>query len=457
MSKTAVVMGGSLAGLMAARVLTERFEQVIVLERDRCLPSAPHASVPQAHHVHVLLLRGLQILDALFPGFSDELIREGGLLLDSARDFHWFTPAGWAPRFTSGLPFLAVSRPLLESTVRRRVAQLSAVSMREGASATGLSIDKSLRRITGVCAEPDGFIPASLVIDAMGRASHLPKWLERLGYARPVETAVDGHLAYSSRIYRREHAPERDWQGAFSQAAPPDLRRTGVALPIEGDRWMVTLAGGGKDYPPIDEAGFAAFAKSLPNPGIHEVIANSIPLSSIYSHRGTQNRLRHYDRIRMPAGLLVTGDAACCFNPVYGQGMSTAAIGALLLQDCLKSERFDRFQHKLASHMQPAWLFATSEDVRYPGAEGATLNLKMRLMHRYIDGAIRLSVGSTRVRACFLRVLHMLAQPSLLFRPDIMLRVLFQSGGYRCAPLTSWAERAKNTCGSAVRPRPGSP
>ena len=185
MSKTAVVMGGSLAGLMAARVLTERFEHVIVLERDRCLPSAPHAGVPQAHHVHVLLVRGLQILDALFPGFSEELIREGGLLLDSARDFHWFTPAGWAPRFTSGLPFLAVSRPLLESTVRRRVAQLSAVSMREGASATGLSIDKSLRRITGVCAEPDGFIPASLVIDAMGRASHLPKWIERLGYARP--------------------------------------------------------------------------------------------------------------------------------------------------------------------------------------------------------------------------------------------------------------------------------
>jgi 2-polyprenyl-6-methoxyphenol hydroxylase-like FAD-dependent oxidoreductase len=160
MSETAVVMGGSLAGLMAARVLTERFEHVIVLERDGCLHSStPHPGVPQAHHVHVLLLRGLQILDSLFPGFPDELIREGGLLLDSARDFRWFTPAGWAPRFTSGLPFLAVSRPLLESTVRRRVAQLSAVSMREGASATGLSIDKSLRRITGVCVEPAAPFP----------------------------------------------------------------------------------------------------------------------------------------------------------------------------------------------------------------------------------------------------------------------------------------------------------
>lgn len=172
---------------MAARVLAERFEHVIVLERDRSLaPFAPHPGVPQAHHVHVLLLRGLQILDSLFPGFSEELIRKGGMLLDSARDFHWFTPAGWAPRFTSGLPFLVVSRPLIESTVRRRVAQLSAVSMREGASAAGLSIDKSLRHITGVCAEPaapisHGFIPASLVIDAMGRASTPSQMAREIG------------------------------------------------------------------------------------------------------------------------------------------------------------------------------------------------------------------------------------------------------------------------------------
>ncbi len=133
----------------------------------------------------------------------------------------------------------------------------------------------------------------------------------------------------------------------------------------------------------------------------------------------------------MPAGLLVTGDAACCFHPVYGQGMTTAAMAAVLLEDCLRSGRLDRFQRRLARQMQPAWLFATSEDVRYPGAEGCALDFKTRLTQRYIDSVLELSLRSTRIRACFLRVLHMLARPSLLFRPDIMVRVLFQHGGYR--------------------------
>lgn len=437
MAKTAVVVGGSMAGLLAARVLADHFDQVIVLERDVCAgPSLPHPGVPQAHHVHVLLLRGLQILDSLFPGFSEGLLGEGGMLLDSAGDFHWFTPAGWAPRFASGLPFLAVSRPRLEWAVRRRVTQLSPVSLREGVHAVGLAMDAAHRRVSGVCLESGEVVPAELVIDATGRASRLPQWLVAQGFQPPPETVVDGHLAYASRLYRRETTPAspglpHEWKTAFSQAAPPALRRTGLAFPIEEDRWIVTLAGGGRDYPPVDEAGFAAFAESLPNSGIRDVVASSEPLSSIYSHRGTQNRMRYYERAQMPAGLLVTGDAACCFNPVYGQGMTTGAMGALILRDCLRHRRLNRFQRRLTRQMQAAWLFATSEDVRYPGAEGATLSLKIRLMQRYIDAVLQLSLRSTRIRACFLRVLHMLAPPALLFRPDIMLRVLFQHGASR--------------------------
>ena len=415
-----------MAGLMAARVLSDYFASVTILERNVCPAApAPRTGVPQGQHVHVLLLKGLRVLENLFPGLTEDLLQAGGVMLDSAQDFNWFTQAGWAPRFSSGLPFLAVSRPLLEWHVRKACCRRCGISLVEGVSATGLAFDERSERVTGVHTSAQNTIPGTLVIDATGRGSKLSQWLESLGYPQPPETEVNGHLGYASQIFRRNDKAVRDWRSSFSQAKPPARLRGGLAFPIEGNRWMVTLVGGGRDYPPRDEAGFAEFARSLPNSGTYDVITESEPLSEIHSTRGTQNRMRHFERIKMPAGLLATGDSACCFNPVYGQGMSTAAIGAELLRECLQQNRLDRFQKELAKRLAPAWTFATSEDVRYPGAQGAIImDRKTRFMHRYIDGVIELSVRNTKVRACLLRVLHMIQSPSLLFRPDIFLRVI---------------------------------
>jgi 2-polyprenyl-6-methoxyphenol hydroxylase-like FAD-dependent oxidoreductase len=420
-----------MAGLLAACTLSRHFSRVTIVERDLYPTQAGvRSGVPQARHVHALLFRGLQIIENLLPGIRIELVALGGDLLDTSADFTWLTPAGWAPRFQSGLPFLAASRPLLEHVVRRRVATLSNVEFLENTAAVKLHATDNPRRISGVHVQsrtpgaPSKLITADLIVDASGRSSRTPDWLAALGYQPPPETIVDGHVGYASRIYRRKHVPGANWRATYSQAQPPLVCRFGLALPVEDDRWIVTLGGGGGDYPPTDEAAFVDFAKSLPNANIHNVIAASDPLSSVCSHRGTQNRLRHFENIRMPIGLLVLGDAACAFNPVYGQGMSTAAIAARLLDLTLSTGRVHEFQTELARELTPAWTLATSEDVRYPGAKAPAMTMGTRFMHWYVDRVLAASIESTRVRSSLLRVFHLVRSPASLFLPHVWCAML---------------------------------
>jgi flavin-dependent dehydrogenase len=231
-------------------------------------------------------------------------------------------------------------------------------------------------------------------------------------------------MGYASRIFRRDPDSQGQWKATYSQAGPPRICRTGLAFPLENGRWMVTLAGGGGDYPPTEEEGFAEFAKSLPNPGIYHVIRTSEPLTPIRGSRGTENRLRHWERLRLPSGLAVLGDAACAFNPVYGQGITTAAIAAELLDESLTNRALHGFQKRLTKAVQFAWTLSTGEDMRYPGVEGRTGGLALQLMHRYLDAVVALSLRNTDVRSDLLGVFHMVRNPSVLFRPGTVGRVL---------------------------------
>ncbi|HWP43016.1 MAG TPA: 2-polyprenyl-6-methoxyphenol hydroxylase-like oxidoreductase, partial [Blastocatellia bacterium] len=242
-------------------------------------------------------------------------------------------------------------------------------------------------------------------------------------------------LGYASRIYRRTAVP-RDWSGIYVQAAPPSHSRGGVLFPIEGDRWLLTVVGLGRDYPPTDEAGFLEFARSMRAPAIYNAIKDAEPLSDIYSYRGTENRVRHYERMsRRPEGLLVLGDAACAFNPVYGQGMTTAALSAQTLSECLNSHRgprlgkevtglADRFQKKLAKANTPAWLLATGEDLRVPEVVGKKPGLADRLMQRYVDRVVELSTENEQARLLLLEVFNLLKPPTALFHPAILAQML---------------------------------
>ena len=466
----AVVLGGSLAGLLAARVLAEHFERVTVVERD-AYPSgaAVRKGVPQASHVHALMRRGQQVLEGLFPGLLGELLADGAHLVDVAGEVAWLTPAGWGARFPSGLHIVGFTRPLLDLHVRRRLAYDPRVRVLEetetlrllpGAGGVGVRGVQCRARRPGGAEEE---LRADLVVDATGRGSRAPRWLEELGYDAPEETVVNGFLGYASRLYRVPEGFGSDWKGAYVQLAPPERTRGGIMLPVEGGRWLVTLLGGGRDYPPTDEEGFLEFARGLASPVMYDAIKGAEPLTPVRSHRATENRRRHYERLRrQPANFLVTGDAACAFNPVYGQGMTAAALGALALDESLREQRrrraggetgglARRFQRRLAKANAAPWLLATGEDFRYRGVEGSAPTAATRLTHRYLDGVVRLATRDEVVRRVLLEIMHMLKTPPALFHPRVSLRVLAQTLGLTPRPARPAAPFAEPACES-VRP-----
>jgi hypothetical protein len=239
---------------------------------------------------------------------------------------------------------------------------------------------------------------------------------------------LNPHVGYASRIYRRDGGPGRDWRCVYVQAAPPDQPRTGIAFPIEGSCWIVTVAGGGGDYAPTTESEFLEFARSLPTGEIYSLIRNSTPLTGITGYRRTENRWRHFEKLRrLPRGLLAAGDSVCAFNPVYGQGMTIAAMEADMLDSLLASRRagFERRYYRgIARFIQTAWTLATGEDARYHNVDGRTgTGVMERFMHRYLDRIMAVTTYDAEVRRSLLRVFTMVAQPAALFHPRVLWRI----------------------------------
>jgi 2-polyprenyl-6-methoxyphenol hydroxylase-like FAD-dependent oxidoreductase len=443
--KHAIVIGGSMAGLLAARVLSDYFERVTIFERD-VYPEGtdPRRGLPQGHHLHALLGRGQEIIEEFFPGIREELIANGACVLDSGDEIIWRTPQGWGKPFHSGLKVLAFSRPFLDWHVRRRLSLIENVEIVTGSEVTGLVTNSDRDGVSGISFKlhsRDGdeqedaaeFIAADLVVDASGRNSRAPQWLTALGYEPPRESIVNAFLGYASRTYARPNEDGEGPKAIFLQAAPPDLTRMGIVFPIEGNRWMLTLCGGDRDYPPVDDQEFLDFARSLPNSLIFDIVRDAKSLSPIRSFRATQNRCRHYEAMRrFPGQFILLGDSVCAFNPVYGQGMTIAAMGALELNRTIsqwKDLKFGdgftrRFQKRLAKINSLPWALATNEDCRYRGTEGASRTLKARLMHAYLDRVIAITTKDIKVRALWLKVFQMLKPPSVLFSPSVLLKVL---------------------------------
>lgn len=450
----AVVIGGSMAGLVTARVLSDHFEEVVVVERDPIPDTLVEArkGVPQGRHLHALLARGGQLLEQLFPGLRAGAIAEGALLLDWGRDMAWHHFGGWKARHDSGIELLCSSRPFLESQVRRRLFERANVRRLDRHDVLALRSSTDRRRVTGVElrrregdeGEAQGggeSLAAELVVDAGGRGSKTLAWLEALGHAQPPESSVRVQVGYSSRVFDLPEPERFDWRGAYVVGGPAERHRIGAIFPIEDKRAIVVLAGLLGDYPPDDDEGFARFADTLPGATIGPVVRALPPVSPIATHRFPAHRRRHFERVPPPDGLVVIGDALVSFNPIYGQGMTTAALAAELLGQCLATQReraptdviagFSRRFHVAAGKLADVpWLLSTSEDFRNPAIEGARPP-GYAALRWYTERVHRAARVDPFVHGKFLRVMHMLAGPESLFDPRVAWRALV---GARRAP-----------------------
>lgn len=436
----AVVVGGGMAGLVTARVLTHHFARVTLIERDALPDSAQHRKgVPQGRMLHVLLPRGREIVERLFPGYSRDLEAAGAVPLQVPADGLLLGPAGWLDRRARGWPLLSASRPLFEGIVRRRLQDVPSVTILDRHDVTSLLTSPEGRGVIGVKLRPlenAGTImqlEADLVVDASGRGSRAPQWLAEAGYPTPTATHVDPNVAYACRVYRIPEGFRADWKLVMLTSAPPSRPCAGYLFPIEDHQWMVGLIGAAGEHPPTDEDGFAAFARGLRHPVIAEALAAAEPLTPIRSYRGTANRVWHYERLRRwPERFIVLGDAVCALNPLYAQGMSTAALAAQTLDACLRDHRrrhpvgdldglAQRCQRRLAQANADPWLLSTREDLRYPTTTGMLVSPMIRLIHRHLDRVVAAATHDPTIAERFLQVAGLMTRSTSLFTPRVLL------------------------------------
>ena len=432
----AVVLGASMGGLLAARVLADFYDDVTVVERD-VLPDDPanRRGVPQGRHVHALLGRGSQILAELFPGFLDELIAAGAPVLDyTDLSKGFFSFAGHQVMRSGGFkdipPLFIPSRPLLEGLVRRRLRETGNVTLLEGYDFVDLTSTAARDRVTGArIRSRDGngdgerVLTSDLVADATGRGARTPAFLDTLGYGRPTEDQVGVRVVYSSQLLR---IPPDTLKELIVLVGAVPGRPTGMALfGYENNTWMFTVFGMAGREPPTEPAEMLDFAEGLAPAHVLEAIRAAEPLTEVCRFRYPESRWRRYDKMRrFPAGLLVLGDAICSFNPVYGQGMTVAALQAQALHQCLYRGANDlarRYFRAAAKPIGVAWRFAVGGDLNLPEVEGPR-PLSLRLTNRYVDRLQTAAESDILVAEQFTKVIAFIDQPTRLLHPKMMIR-----------------------------------
>ncbi|MFG1933225.1 FAD-dependent oxidoreductase [Mycobacterium sp. NPDC048908] len=436
LGERAIVLGASMGGLLAARVLSESYRTVTVVERD-VLPSDPvsRRGVPQGRLIHALLARGAQILDELLPGVLDELVANGATKWDG--DYanlcfsvggHQFLRVGRTPDPES-MPFYFQSRPLLEWQVLQRIRDIANVTILEHHDVVALTSTSDRSRVTGVeVVDRDNqhrtTLTADLVVDATGRGSRTPVFLEQLGYDRPAEDEVIVHLAYACQSVRL--APGSVKENFLAVMPEPGRTKMFGAIRYENDTAMFAVGAMAGAEPPSTADEMLSFATGLAPDGVLAAFAAAEPLGEVTHYRVPSNRWRRYDKMRrVPAGLIVVGDAVCSFNPIYGQGMTVAALEALVLRDCLQRGEKDlprRFFRASAKKVRIAWQSAAGSDLALPEVEGQA-PLSMRLSNSYLGRVMTAAERDPDVMLTFLRVMGMMDPPTRLLLPRFMLRV----------------------------------
>jgi flavin-dependent dehydrogenase len=455
--RTAVVLGGSLAGMLAAHALAAVADRVVVVERD-ALPGrpAPRRGLPQARHAHMLWSGGVRAVEELLPGAVERLLAAGAHRQAVTTDMVILSPHGWYRRWPVSHRNVLSSRDLLDATVRATVLDDDRVELVERTEVLGPV--GSGAAVTGVRVRHDDgterTLDAGLVVDATGRSSRSPHWLTALGLPEPRRREVDSGLAYASRVYRAPEGARRGFPVVAVQAAPRQAGpgRSAFLLPIEDGQWIVTLAGtrGGEPSPHNDD--FVRFARQrLRHPVVGELLAGAEPLGDVAFTRSTANRRWFYERMsRWPENFAVVGDALAVYNPVYGHGMAVAAQSAVVLRDVIRRHGWGtpglarRIQRALARPVGTAWDLATGQDVFYEGATQSGPTLRDRLLASYVDRLVRTATGSGRVARRLTDVTSLERGPEVLLTPGVLLAAVVGPLKPRLegAPLTAEERKA---------------
>ena len=437
LGQRAVVCGASMAGLLAAGVLSDFYEAVTLVERDR-LPDGPEQrrGVPQGRHWHALLSTGSKALDQLFPGLLDELVTAGATVLDS--DTRVYLREGRhefdrLPKLAdpASLVFYQPSRPFLESHVRRRVRAIENVRILDGHDVVEPIADRA-HRVTGarVVDRDTGeetVLDAELVVDATGRSARTPAFLDNLGYERPVEQRYPAHLSYTSQFLR---IPAGMIAEKMIALGPVPERPTGVvAAAYEHDTWILTLYGVGGCELPDDLAGMIEYAAQFAPPFLIAALRAAEPLGAVSAQRYPASTWKRYDKMRQfPAGLLVLGDAICSFNPMYMQGMTTAALQAVALRNCLADRDGDlsrRFFKATAKQIAPVWRANRLGDfLLSPSPGGGWRRVLTHLVSWQMDKVWAAAANDPAVAEAMLRVQHLVDPPARLLRPSFLRRLV---------------------------------
>jgi 2-polyprenyl-6-methoxyphenol hydroxylase-like FAD-dependent oxidoreductase len=432
----AVVLGASMGGMLAARVLADFYETVSVVERD-VLPDDPtnRRGVPQGRHVHALLRRGGQIIDELFPGILDELAAAGAPVLDDG-DLSkvWMSVGGHqlvrvgTARDRQAMTVYVPSRPFLDCHIRRRLRAVPNVTILSGLDAAEMTSSADRNRVTGVRVVnrdngTEQELTADLVVDAMGRGAHTPNLLESLGYDRPVEDQIFMRTCYVSQPLRIP--PGTVEQMVLVGAAPG--RPTGMFLVgYENDTWIFTVFGMVGHEPPGDLAGMLSFAEDYAPAHVLAAIRAAEPIGEVIRHRMPCSQWRRYDKMRrFPDGLLVSGDAICSFDPIYGQGMTVAALEAMALRDCLLRGRRNlarRYFRAAAKSIGVAWRMGAGSDLAFPEVQGRR-PLSMRVTNRLADWVLTACESDAVIVEKFFRVNNLIDPPVRLMHPSFVSRV----------------------------------
>ncbi|MFE7272102.1 FAD-dependent oxidoreductase [Streptomyces sp. NPDC057623] len=432
--RTAVVLGGSHSGMLAARALAGFADRVVVVDRD-ALPAGPdpRKGLPQARHAHMLWSGGARAIEELLPGVTEVLREAGARRLPVTTDMVALSAWGWFRRWPESHHVLLAGRDLLDATIRAQVLADERIELVERAEAVGLT--GTAAAVTGVRVRTDDgaerTLPACLVVDATGRGSGAPKWLTALGLPAPERREVDSGLAYASRLYlapehARDHFPVVNVQPDPRDGGPG---RAGFLLPIENGRWIVTLSGTRGGEPTAAPEDFVPFAREkLRHPLIGELLENAEPLSAVSCTRATVNRRFFYERMpAWPDNLVVLGDALGAFNPVYGHGLAVAAQSALILRDLTRQHGptapglARRVQRAMARPVAAAWDMAIGQDVFYPGATESGPTVRERLVAAYVARLMHTATGNGRIARRVTDVTSLERGAEALLAPSVLL------------------------------------